>query len=1205
MSDNSLDNFVEVKDDDLDKRIRARAAALRKESESKFRESNNSSIGSLNDEDDLQKLVKQHVNIGFAERQDISQINMQREDDDDPEEFQEILTEFPEEFEEDSLNIIKDEDDHKIEELKNEHERTLDSYNRGMKKANQLSITGYSNYSDLNNSKNTEQEHKNNTVLFGNNFVNISKGGSEGNSLVKNKSKDEGLEQKSPNVSLRGDSKEGGEFSMKRQIEDFIIGFERTTSACKQAEVNHRDDQIILDKIPEENSEQNEAGKTSSQRDSVKNEEYEENSLFSSVMSMNGEIRIEDDATNNRVSMVNKEWDNIVREVSSNNPQNQPLGLTAQRSTPLANGNHQKTTHLRDNDSRKYMRNHPLEVGHTDPRYKDIHSKTILQSSDFSEIESEKEREEAKNIVKIEIIIIMLRNRNLHKNMISDFEQNRCRIYLLNILKKDPDCEEAHYGISQIYFSLGIHNKALEHIKKALTSNPREPQYLCLKALYLYTIMQCNEKEDSYEEYFKECENTCLKTLKYDQNNLTALYILLVLSCEARDRANKAKDICVSPEKPAEEYAVRIKEISDYLGYIAWSEIYICAGKVTDAEEVLEDLCYTFPTFPHAFLKLWDHRFGKEDYIKSIEPIEDIFLRIADFHTIPEIRIAIVPLMYAKTLMKLNQYVYAFELLQNEFCKRPVYTVFLYFLGKFALSSGEKRFKGTAIGILQECMRSCVSQRKAKILYYLGNAYKDRNQPMKAFDYYEQSIEYFRNKNYTYGSCNPEIMKEMKSFMKDFYELSQLRHLIENSAFKIKRQRKTKKNYKVPQDEVEKLRSASKKIARDDKCEGWMLRGKIITEIEDNQNEAVKYFMAMIEKVPYNIQGYIQFFKFLKQRNLKGKLDYVTSKMMKNIENPSVPTDDWVEAHMVRAESLVILKKYSKAISVLEKLVYIIPPLPIPGLKYLAKLEKKQSSKGSPKNEEGDIKISYGNIEATGKEETKMATTMNLPSKQSNIQEEEEKGEITINVVPCEEPQRDMKNNELNFTERSKNAGYRNARPFSSSLFFSANRGNAGSRFEGSIFGTEVHRESMMSRKSDIYHFDIENFSVSTELKFLYEIGKICADSGIQPENGIEALLDFIKILNYYKDDMEQMIFKKMFCDSNLKLAKNYIYTDQRGKAKEIAESIYDEAVKLDSRKDRNIGGNNEGYSSKEHKSSQKPSSQGSYRAELDYILDL
>lgn len=77
--------------------------------------------------------------------------------------------------------------------------------------------------------------------------------------------------------------------------------------------------------------------------------------------------------------------------------------------------------------------------------------------------------------------------------MISDFEQSRCKRYLKNFLEKDPECEEAHFGLSQIYFSLGIHDKALVHVTKALEKSPNEVSYLACRAVYLYTIKQWNK----------------------------------------------------------------------------------------------------------------------------------------------------------------------------------------------------------------------------------------------------------------------------------------------------------------------------------------------------------------------------------------------------------------------------------------------------------------------------------------------------------------------------------------------------------------------------------------------------------------------------------------------------------------------------------------------------------------------------------------
>lgn len=45
---------------------------------------------------------------------------------------------------------------------------------------------------------------------------------------------------------------------------------------------------------------------------------------------------------------------------------------------------------------------------------------------------------------------------------------------------------------------------------------------------------------------------------------------------------------------------------------------------------------------------------------------------------------------------------------------------------------------------------------------------------------------------------------------------------------------------------------------------------------------------------------------------------------------------------------------------------------------------------------------------------------------------------------------------------------------------------------KNSVFGTELLRETMISgRQTEICHFEIENFSVSTDVKFLFDIGRI------------------------------------------------------------------------------------------------------------------
>ena len=59
-------------------------------------------------------------------------------------------------------------------------------------------------------------------------------------------------------------------------------------------------------------------------------------------------------------------------------------------------------------------------------------------------------------------------------------------------------------------------------------------------------------------------------------------------------------------------------------------------------------------------------------------------------------------------------------------------------------------------------------------------------------------------------------------------------------------------------------------------------------------------------------------------------------------------------------------------------------------------------------------------------------------------------------------------------------------------------------------------------------HYEIEGFSVSTDVDFLFQIGKIWAESGINVDEGIRSLNDFWLILDYFHQDMDEKIYLKM-----------------------------------------------------------------------------
>ena len=137
---------------------------------------------------------------------------------------------------------------------------------------------------------------------------------------------------------------------------------------------------------------------------------------------------------------MNLEWDNIVQEETARKGNLQNLGSenSAFRGSTFLE-KVQRRNKQRETNNKKYIRNKPTRAGHNDPRYTNVHSHTNLQSSMINEIDSKNEKAEAQKILKIELLIIMLQRRNIHTNMISDFEMNRCKIYLGNIVKNHPD----------------------------------------------------------------------------------------------------------------------------------------------------------------------------------------------------------------------------------------------------------------------------------------------------------------------------------------------------------------------------------------------------------------------------------------------------------------------------------------------------------------------------------------------------------------------------------------------------------------------------------------------------------------------------------------------------------------------------------------------------------------------------------------------
>lgn len=465
-------------------------------------------------------------------------------------------------------------------------------------------------------------------------------------------------------------------------------------------------------------------------------------------------------------------------------------------------------------------------------------------------------------------------------------------------------------------------------------------------------------------------------------------------------------------------------------------------------------------------------------------------------------------MLYAKALFIEKHYITSFEILQNAFCKRPTFTIFLFELGKYEVLSDVKNFRGSAIGILQECLRSCVTHRKAEVNYYLGLVYKKLQQPLKAFEYFQTSYQQFKDKTYHPYGCPEDKKKVIKSFIEEYYDVNKFEYIIKRKAKAVQQAVKENKDVKITDTTLESLISACNALIRADKINGPILRAVIAWEIKLDKDEAISVYQRILEKYPGNMEAYFHYWEFLSKIGEKKKLIKVSEAMMKAVQSTSVPTSEWMRAHSLRSKTLLMLEMYEEAIEVLKRQVHIIPPLPIPGLSYFKNGEIVVSH--SDEDLEDPFEVSEdaqgaSEFHASPDDGYKFTVGRSSKPKPHKPEKQADSSSEKWNMRSVNPAKSYNSKESLRFSFNSRTPKVIN-RNFS--------RGESGTTSESS--------ESWDTQ------YEIEGFSVSTDVDFLYQIGKICAENGIKIEEGIQSLNDFCLILDYYHQDMDEKVYTKM-----------------------------------------------------------------------------
>lgn len=143
--------------------------------------------------------------------------------------------------------------------------------------------------------------------------------------------------------------------------------------------------------------------------------------------------------------------------------------------------------------------------------------------------------------------------------------------------------------------------------------------------------------------------------------------------------------------------------------------------------------------------------------------------------------------MVTKALFKSGEYIRCFEMLQKQYTEAPTFNVLLMLYGKFVVKTMANEIKqrkqrrkqslrdttaqadsvdagylGSGIGALEECARTCLTQRQPYINYMIGFAYKLLKMPLRSYEYWKRAMD-FKN-----GALQPQIQKTLKIFLDEF-----------------------------------------------------------------------------------------------------------------------------------------------------------------------------------------------------------------------------------------------------------------------------------------------------------------------------------------------------------------------------------------------------------------------------------------------------
>lgn len=125
----------------------------------------------------------------------------------------------------------------------------------------------------------------------------------------------------------------------------------------------------------------------------------------------------------------------------------------------------------------------------------------------------------------------------------------------------------------------------------------------CLILFYIVSFGNLHSVEDPTEiptlkKQMQECYAALNTSLELNQDSLATLFMLVKL-CAYAEKYEATRFQGLKFKRKAKDYALKIKVFDEYMGYLAWAEIYVSMPEKRELGiQVLEDLIKDNPDRP-------------------------------------------------------------------------------------------------------------------------------------------------------------------------------------------------------------------------------------------------------------------------------------------------------------------------------------------------------------------------------------------------------------------------------------------------------------------------------------------------------------------------------------------------------------------------------------------------------------------------------